>query len=334
MAKQSNQKRKLLALKDILMKYTDSNHSLSVNELIEKLSAYGISAERKSIYDDMEQLRLHGLDICCEKEGNVNFYSLGEREFQLVELKLLVDAVQSSKFITEKKSSELIGKLESLSSEYEASQLHRQVYVSNRVKTPNEKIYYAVDVIHKAITDDRQISFVYNEWSLSTSGAAKIEKRAKHDGAIYKVSPWMLAWDDENYYLIAFDLSSKSIRHYRVDKMEKVCESEENRLGKDAFAGLDMATYSKSVFGMYGGEIVEVKIRAHNSLVGVVADRFGKDIFVSRDGENYFVFTINVALSPQFFAWLFGLGEKAKLVAPASAAERFSQYVDSVKSLY
>lgn len=333
MAKGPNQKLKLLVLKDILMKYSDEHHGLTTNEIIEKLEAYGISAERKSIYDDLRMLEAYGCDICSDKTKTVRYY-IASRDFELPELKLLVDAVQSSKFITEKKSRELIKKVGSLASSYDASKLQRQVFVSNRVKNPNEKIYYAVDAIHEAISEKRQITFSYYEWALSDNKGEKIVKRARHDGNIYKVSPFSLAWDDENYYLIAFDSGSQSIRHYRVDKMDKVKLTDEKREGKLAFAGFDMAAYSKSVFGMFGGEMVDVKISVKNNLVGVIADRFGKDVFVTSDGEDSFLFSAKVVLSPQFYGWLFALGDGAKLVSPKNAVEEYRSYLDNAKAVY
>lgn len=329
MAKGPNQKLKLVALRDILMKYTDEQHGLSTNEIIEKLAAYGISAERKSIYDDLELLGNYGLDICSTRDKTTRYY-IGERDFELPELKLLVDAVQSSKFITEKKSRELIRKVESLASTFDASRLQRQVFVSNRVKNPNEKIYYTVDTIHEAISSQKQITFCYCEWVLSRGGSEKIVKRRRYDGRIYKVSPFSLAWDDENYYLIAFDSDSRSIRHYRVDKMESVSLTDEASEGREEFGSFDMAIYSKSVFGMFGGEMVDVKVSVENRLVGVVADRFGKDVFVTSDGEDRFIFTAKVVLSPQFYGWLFALGTGARLLSPQSAVEEYKEYLSEV----
>ena len=333
MAKGPNQKLKLLVLKDILLKHTDEIHGLTTNEIIERLDAFGISAERKSIYDDLKMLENYGLDICTTRDKTTRYY-IASRDFELPELKLLVDAVQSSKFITEKKSRELIKKVGALASAYDASKLQRQVYVSNRVKTPNEKIYYAVDSIHQAISENKQITFNYFEWVLSKDNSEKIVKRPRKDGGIYKVSPLSLAWDDENYYLIAFDSESQSIRHYRVDKMEKVKLTDEKCEGKSAFKNFDMAAYSKSVFGMFGGEMTDVKIVAKNHLVGVVADRFGKDVFVTTEGEDCFAFSAKVVLSPQFYGWLFALGDEAKLVSPQSAVDKYLDYLDKSKGIY
>ncbi len=333
MAKGPNQKLKLLVLRDILLKQTDESHGLTTNELIEKLEARGISAERKSIYDDLRMLENFGCDICSTRDKTTRYY-IGSRDFELPELKLLVDAVQSSKFITEKKSRQLIKKVGSLASSYDASKLQRQVFVSNRVKTPNEKIYYAVDTIHQAISENKQITFCYYEWVFENGKSEKIGKRARHDGRVYKVSPFSLAWDDENYYLVAFDSDSQAVRHYRVDKMDKVLLTEECRQGKDAFKDFDMASYSKSVFGMFGGESTDVCVKVKNHLVGVVADRFGKDVFVTSCGDEDFIFSAKVVLSPQFYGWLFALGDEAQLLSPESAVNSFKTYLNKAQAVY
>ena len=203
MAKSSRQKQKLLHILRMLVERTDENHEITVAQIIDELESMGISAERKSVYDDLEVLEQAlpsmGYDLC-RRKTNTAFYHIGSRPFQLAELKLLVDSVQSSKFITAKKSNELISKVEKQASVYEGRELQRQVYVSNRVKTPNERIYYSVDTIHKAISEDKKITFFYLEWALG-SGMEKICKRKKRDGSRYCVSPFALTWDDENYYL-------------------------------------------------------------------------------------------------------------------------------------
>lgn len=336
MAKSSRQKQKLLQILRMLMEKTDENHGLTVAQIIEELEDMGIPAERKSVYDDLEVLgqflESMGYELCRVKTNTVSYY-IGERPFQLAELKLLVDSVQSSKFITAKKSNELISKVEKLASVYEGRELQRQVYVSNRVKTPNETIYYAVDSIHKAISEDKKITFAYLEWVLG-SGKDKICKRKKRDGKRYSVSPFSLTWDDENYYLVAFDSEAQAIRHYRVDKMEKVELSECKRDGKEVFKKFDMAVYSKSVFGMFGGELTEVRLRFSRDMIGVVADRFGKDIFVREESEEAFVVDIKVVLSPQFFGWVFGLSGKVQILSPDTAVEMYKLELAKVLGIY
>lgn len=333
MAKGNNQKLKLLVLKDILMAYTDENHGLSIKEIIEKLESRGICAERKSLYDDLHLLESYGCDICTSRDKTVRYY-IGSREFELPELKLLVDAVQSSKFITEKKSRELIKKVGSLASVYDAQKLQRQVYVANRVKTPNEKIYYTVDAVYEAISLSRQITFSYYRWSLKSDGAEKIVKEKKHDSKLYRVSPLSLVWDDENYYLIAFDSVNAQIRHYRVDKVENVELTDEPCDATKELKDIDLALYSKGVFGMFGGELTDIKVSVDNSLVGVIADRFGKDVFVTRENGQRFIFSAKVVLSPQFYGWLFALGGGARLISPQSAVDEYKAYLEQCFEMY
>lgn len=336
MAKSSRQKQKILHILRMLMEQTDENHGLTVAQIIEQLESKGIPAERKSVYDDLEVLEQFGENFGFElmrSKTNTVTYFIGSRQFQLAELKLLVDSVQSSKFITAKKSHELITKVESLASIHEGRQLQRQVYVSNRVKNQSETIYYTVDDIHRAISMDKKITFSYLEWALG-SGKDRIYKRRRKDGKVYCVSPWALTWDDENYYLVAYDSEAQDIRHYRVDKMERVEISSESRDGKEIFDEFDMALYSKSVFGMFGGELTDVTLRFDNRMVGVVADRFGKGVFVREDGEGHFVVDVRVALSPQFFGWIFGLGDTVEIVYPQSAVVMYKDHLNKVASKY
>lgn len=327
------QKQKLLYLQKILLEKTDENNGMTIGEIIDALKFYGISAERKSLYDDLKILELFGLDICRTRSSTVKYY-IGSREFEMPELKLLVDAIQSSKFITHKKSITLIKKLENLVSENEGKQLQRQVYVSNRVKTVNEKIYYNVDTIHNAISLNRQITFKYCKWTVDFSSAERIKKTEKKDGADYVVSPWALCWDDENYYLIAYDKVANMIKHYRVDKMESISIDKDSREGEKIFEKFDIAHYSKGVFSMFGGEETEVKLSVDNSLIGVIADRFGSDIFISKNTENSFFVSVNVMLSPQFYAWIFSMGDKIKIISPKSTADEFASHIENTLKLY
>lgn len=325
MAKGANQKLKNLYLMKILMERTDENHSITMPEIISALEAYGISAERKSIYSDIESLRTYGLDIVGEAEGKTFYYRVVDRTFELAELKLLVDSVQSAKFITEKKSNELIKKIESLSSRYEAQQLQRQVYTSNRIKTLNESIYYNVDLLHDAINENSQIKFHYFQWNADK----KMELRK--DGAYYVVSPWGLSWDDENYYMVAFDAAANKIKHYRVDKMLHIELIGEEREGKNHFDKFDMALYAKKMFGMFAGEEESVKIECHNRLAGVMIDRFGKDITMIKKDSEHFTVNVKVAVSKQFLAWVMALGSDAKIIGPDWVVQRVK---DELKRLY
>lgn len=251
MPKSANQKKKLLYLQKILLEKTDDAHAMTVNELKEALAAYDIHADRKTLYDDLELLGGCGLDICTIRTNTVRYY-VGNRDFQLAELKLLVDAIQSSKFITRKKSLELIDKLSHLVSENDAKQLRRQVFVTNRVKNVNEKIYYSVDILHNAISADRQISFIYYKYEVDFTSPERIKKVPKKDEP-YAVSPLALCWDDENYYLIAFDSAAGIIKHFRVDKMERIEQLAAPREHNDIIDAFNPAQYAKAVFSMFGG---------------------------------------------------------------------------------
>lgn len=326
MAGQS-QKLKILYLMKILLTRTDEDHLLSAKDLCDALAEYGIQAERKSIYADVEALQDYGLDIIQQRGKNPGYY-IGERDFELAELKLLVDAVQSSKFITQKKSGELIKKLETFTSKHKAKELQRQVFICNRSKTENEKIYYNVDDIHMAILQDVQIQFQYTEWTV------KKELTLKKEGAFYEVSPWALTWDDENYYLIAYDAKAKQMRHYRVDKMKNVSLRKEKRLGEENFGNFDLAVFSKKTFSMFGGEEQKVSLICDNSLVGVVLDRFGKDVMLIPIDETHFRVHIQVTVSAQFFGWIAGLGQGVKIDNPQLIKEEYCEYLKSILARY
>ena len=270
MSKSSNQKLKLLYLLKILFEKTDTDHTLTVPEMISELKKYDISAERKSIYDDLESLKTFGIDILCRKTKTYDYY-IASRSFELAELKLLADAVASSKFITEKKSRELIKKIGSLTSSHEAQYLKRQVYVAGRVKTINEKIYYNVDKLHQAISTNQQISFKYFEYTVDK------KKRYRNDGNKYTASPYALMWDDENYYLISNYEKHEGITHFRVDKMEDIEILDVKSIQND---DINIGEYAKKVFSMFGGEEAILRVMFDNSLLGVVIDRFGKNTII------------------------------------------------------
>ena len=317
MAKRENQKLKLYYLIKILQEKTDEDHGLTMPQIIEQLAAYDVSADRKSIYDDMEAMRTLGLDVNGEKEGKYFYYKLNTKKFELAELKLLVDSIQASKFITEKKSKELIEKLTSFASQYERTQLNRQLAVQGRIKTMNESIYYNVDEIHRA--GNCQIRFDYMRWKLQ-------KKLEKSKDKVYQVSPWALTFSDENYYLIAYDAEDDTIKHYRVDKMRHISHTEERRLGKEHFKAFDMAAYTKRNFGMYAGEETKVTIAFPNEKVGILLDRFGTDIPIrASKKKGYSETMVDIAVSNQFFGWIFALGNEFSIVAPASVRKQFEQ---------
>lgn len=327
MPRGANQKIKILYLMRILLERTDENHGLTTEELITALHELGVDAERKALYDDIETLRLFGLDIDLRK-GKKSTYHVVSRDFELPELKLLVDAVQSSKFITHKKSSELIKKLSGFASRYEAQQLRRNVVVQGRIKTMNESIYYFVDAIHEAIGKNVKITFQYFTWN------EKKQKVLRHDGKLYEISPWALTWDDENYYLIGFDSQAGSIKHFRVDKMQKIQLTDQPRAGEERFKDFDLGAYSKKTFGMYGGEEETVTLRCKNHLAGIMIDRFGQDVIFRKVDEEHFEFHVKVQTSPLFYAWVLNFGDEMKITAPLSVQEALVRKLQNVLALY
>ena len=322
-----NQKIKILYLMRVFLERTDEEHPMSVKELIIYLNSLGISAERKTVYDDIETLRNFGMDILNRREQPAGFY-VASRKFELPELKLLVDAVQSSRFITSGKSRQLIGKLESLASVHEARQLRRQVFVQNRVRTMNESVYYSIDEIQRALTEDRQISFQYCEWTVEK------ELRLKKNGERYRVSPWGLVWQNENYYLVACDEKCGRVKHYRVDKMAEIVVTGLPREGEDRYPDFDVAAYGQKHFGMYSGEEASVTLRCRSHMAGVVWDRFGQDVILVPEDEDHFTVTLPLVLSPQFFGWVAGFGTGVVVSGPPEVRAEMKKTLDQLQELY
>ncbi len=327
MPKSYNQKLKILYIMEDLLKRTDEKHSLSTKDLIANLEARGITAERKSIYDDIECLKLFGLDIELRKEAPKGYY-LASRQFELPELKLLVDSVQSSKFLTERKSRELIKKLESLTSSYEATYLQRQVIVSNRIKTMNESVYYNVDKIHEAISGDRAISFQYSEWGVNK------ELKVKKNGQKYEISPFALNFNDDNYYLVGYDHEAMIVKHYRVDKMKSIDILKKTRENKELFKDFDNGIFAKKTFGMYGGEEKELELLCDNNLAGVIIDRFGKDVYMRPVDDKVFKVLVKVNISNQFYGWLCGIGSGIKIVSPSEVVDGYKKHLQGIVKSY
>ena len=327
MAKSYNQKIKLLFLMDLFMNKTDMEHTISMKEILNELEKNGISGARKSIYSDIETLKEYGMEIEYRKEHPEGYY-LADRTFEIAELKLLVDAVQSSRFITEKKSRSLIQKLEGLASCYEAVQLRRQVYVADRVKTMNESIYYNVDKLHNAISANLQIMFEYTQWGMED------KVKLLNKGKIYRISPWQLSWTNENYYLIGYDSEQKMIKHFRVDKMIRIEMTGETREGKEVFEKTDPAIYSKNMFGMFSGENETLSIQIPQYLLGVFVDRFGKDISVRKMDEGKYIVHMQVVISEQFFGWLTGLGKDVIILSPQKIVQEYREYLEGILGKY
>ena len=327
MPKSPNQKLKLLVLLRFLQRQSDEEHPVTMAQMIEELARFDIAAERKSLYDDLETLRSFGADIVSQRGRNPGYY-LGQRDFELAELKLLVDSIQSSKFVTQRKTLSLIRKLEGLCSVHDAQLLERQVYVRGRVKSMNESVYYNVDAVSDAISRDRKIRFRYFE--LTVAG----ERRYRRDGGCYQLSPYALLWDDENYYMLAWDEAEGRFKHFRVDKMTQISAMKEARAGGEAFRQLDMSGYSSRVFGMFAGQPVPVRMRFAAHLAGAVIDRFGKELMLIPNGEDAFTFTADVAVSPQFFAWVFGFGTEAEILSPPEVRRQAGALAGDIAALY
>ncbi len=305
-----NQRIKLLHLMKIMLEKTDENNPLTAGELSAELAAVGIKAERKTVYTDLDLLTLFGLDIE-QRRGKDAGYYISSRQFELPELKLLVDAVQSSRFITEKKSGELIAKLSSLTSGEQAKQLRRQVFVAGRAKSFNEMAYYSVDAIHTAIDGEKKIAFRYFDYD------AKKKRVYRKDGGTYTVTPITLCWDSDKYYLIAYSAEHDELRHYRVDRMSDAEMLDESA---DAFVRgrFDAAEHIRRVFGMYSGETVSATLSFDASLVNVILDYFGKDAAISAMDANRVEVRANVSVSPVFLGWMFQFGDRAEVTGPDS----------------
>jgi len=324
----SGSKLKILYLYKLFLEKTDEDHSVSMPEIISYLNNQGIHAERKSIYGDIEALRVFGLDIIAERDSGGFAYKLGNRRFELAELKLLVDSVQSARFITEKKSNNLIKKIEGLSSSYEASKLQRQVFVAKRVKTDNESVFYNIDAIHNAIADNSVITFKYYNWNVNK------KQELRKNGASYEVSPWALTLFDENYYLVSFDAADGHIKYFRVDKMLNIDLTGRPRLGRSEFESFDVADYTRKRFGMYDGDVTKVKLLVDNSYAGVIIDRFGKDVPMLKADENHFFATVTVAVSNHFLGWVMSMSDAIRIVGPDDVIERMRKVTENLYNQY
>ncbi len=325
MSKPANTQIKILYLAKILLEETDEEHPLSTAQLIKKLAAYGITTERKALYENLETLESFGLDVQKIKSRS-NLYFVGSRILELPELKLLVDIVQSSKFITEKKSGELIHKLETLTSIHNAKLLQRQVFVSGRIKTPNEQIYYNVDAIHLAMSENKKISFKYFEWTVDK------KQQFRRGGEKYIQSPLGLSWVDNNYYLISYSEEREKIVHFRVDKMSNITVLDEAlQRPKENF---DISEYTNRTFNMFGGSSEKVSLLVHNSLVGVILDRFGKNVTMIKADDEHFIAEVNINESPAFMGWLLSFKDKMKVLSPKKIIDNIKDLTETIAKMY
>ena len=314
MPKSDNQKLKIFYILDYLQRNSHQDHPIRAAELIEMLDRqHNISCDRKTVYSDIAALQDYGVDIVALPGKNGGYY-IASRNFELPELKLLIDAVQSSRFLTEKKSRELIEKLCAQCSVHDARLMRRDVLVSGRVKSMNETIYYNVDAIQDAIALNRQITFRYFDWDLN----GKRNYREKQ----YEASPYGLCQDNENCYLLAHS-PRHGVTSYRVDRMQDIRITEELRTPCPELTGKNLTDYANRLFQMFDGETTTVKLRFHRVLTNVAIDRFGRDTMLIPDGEDHFVFTVNVAVSPIFLSWLLSFGSKARILHPQSVIDSF-----------
>ncbi|MEF2836623.1 MAG: transcriptional regulator [Oscillospiraceae bacterium] len=312
MPKSDNQKLKIFYILDYLQKNSHQDHPVRAAELLSMLERqHNIVCDRKTVYSDIAALQDYGVDIVSIPGKNGGYY-IASRNFEIPELKLLIDAVQSSRFLTEKKSRELIEKLCNQCSIYDARLMRRDVLVSGRVKSMNETIYYNVDAIQDAIADNRQITFRYFDFGL--------DGKRKYREKDYQASPYGLCQDNENCYLLAHS-HRHGVTSYRVDRMTDIVQLPEARTPCPELTGKALVEHANRLFQMYSGQQTTVKLRFHRELTNVVIDRFGRDTMLIPDGEEHFVFTVNVAVSPMFLSWVIGFGTKAKILHPQSVVD-------------
>ena len=327
MPRYSSQKLKALYLARILLENTDEKNPMSTTALVNALNSYDIPVERKSIYDDVEALRHYGMDIELKRGKNSGYY-VASRDFELPELKLLVDAVQSSKLITEKKSRELIKKLSKLANTAQAKQLNREVHIQGRAKALNETVYYTIDAIHEAINAGKKISFKYFSYNITKSRVYKNPDKA------YIRTPVAMCWKDDNYYLVTYSPKFENpYATYRVDRMTdvKVLDEKADKCNKKEF---NLNEYIKQNFGMFSGEKVKAKIAFDESLVSVVLDHFGADIHLYSYDDNKFYIKADVSSSPVFLSWIFLFGNQVEILEPESLRESMRNMLKDGSKIY
>ena len=323
-----NQKLKLLYIRDYLLEYSDEDHPVSVAKLISFLESRNIFVERKTIYDDIAQLQLYGEDIILKK-GKYGGYFYASRNFNLPEIKMLVDSVQVSKFLTESQSLELIKKIERLTNRYEAGELHRQVVVHNRVKTEQTGIFNNIDHISNAINNNHTVRFKYFYYNMQK------KPEFKNDGSKYEISPFCLLWEDENYYMLGYDASAGKMKHYRIDRMKNVSATENPRQGQELYEKIDISSYNKKVFNMFHGEEKKVKIRFEKGLVNVVLDKFGKNTTIIPESDSeHFTITVDVDVSMQFYSWLIGLTGQCEVLSPQEVRDELRSIGRKIEKQY
>ena len=323
----SRQKQKLLTMKKLFETKTDEKHTITGNRLIEILGDYGIKAERKTIYDDIKTLCDSGMDFEITKDGLSNAYYLAQRLFQDEELYVLADAVASSRFLTQKKSKELLKKIQSLTSEHKAKDLRRMVYASIRTKTFNEQIYYAINSIQEGIFSGLEIHFKYYEYTVEK------RKQLRHGGEVYTVSPYSLVWENDNYYLVCYCEKHEKICRYRVDRMTQVTVTDIPRRELSEEEKTEV-TNRQTIYGMYGGELMTLQLQFDNKLIDVVMDRFGEKTICHKNSDNTFYKNEEVQVEKTFWGWLFKFGSQSKVLGPERAVEMAKDAISDIADCY
>jgi len=322
-----DKRKKLLYILQYLLENTDENNYANASDIIEHLqNEYNIPVERKTIYADIRLLKEYGDEFGLEIEDkkSTKGYRILQREFELDELHLIIDCIQATKFITQRKAKELTDKLKTLTSRHNRRTLDRRAFVDNRIRNMNDRAFSGVDNIHAAIAEDRKITFRYFNFNL--------KKEKEYNKKSYVASPYAVLWNDGQCYLLAFE--SGKMKHFRIDKMDTVKQLDEKRDGKGEYRAMNLSERSTRIFSMYGGKEERVTLRFSNHLVGVVIDRFGKDLMLIPDGGKHFTISVTVEVSPQFFGWLCGLGKGVRLVSPALVVEQLQDYIKGIAALY
>lgn len=307
-------KRRLLMLLKLLQEQTDDEHPLSTAIIVRHFESHGILTDRRTVTTDIDLLREAGYDIITLK-GTQNRYFIGTRMFELPEVKLLIDAVYASKFITSTKSETLIMKLSSLVSSHQAENLQRHLYINERIKPVNETIYYSADVIRTAIEQKRQITFQYYEYTPTK------RKILKHKGKVYRFSPYDLIWNEDRYYILGFSNSHSKVISFRVDRMCKVAIADAPIVPPPS--DYSITSYGSKVFDMFDGHKATVTLRCKNDLMRVIIDRFGESVHTEVIDKEHFLATVDVSVSPTFFGWIFQFSGGIKIVSPSEISREY-----------
>lgn len=328
--KSESKKLALLYLRDLFLERTDKTHYVRMPDILDYLAERNVFIDRRTVYTDISILNQAGFEIVGVAEKGGYKYHHPSRLFDTAELKFLIDSIAASKFLTEKKSKELITKVKTLGNSFDNSALNRGVLSPKRIKSMNDKVFKNLDLIYAAISSNSQITFQYMRWNTQRN------LEPLRSGKLFSASPCAVSLSDDNYYLIAFDSRTSNLKHYRIDKMNSIKLTDEPRAGKEIFKAFDIVDYSRKTFGMFSGKEETVTIEAANHLAGVFIDRFGEAASIRKNFQNPDTFIVKVAVnvSPQFYGWLFGLGKEVTIVSPLSVKEEFINTVNSILSNY